>query len=92
MSLVPGEQRTLTEIESGLRKSDPELAAMFARLPDGRARTPCRRRASIVILVAICTLFFLCLAIALVAAAHAGTRTGGLSPYPGHGSAHSALP
>lgn len=92
MSLVPGEQRTLTEIESGLRKSDPQLAAMFVRLADSRARTPCWRRASIVFLVVICTLFFLCLAIALVAAAHAGTRTGGLSPHPGHGSGYSTSP
>lgn len=30
MGLAPGEQRTLTEIESQLRKTDPDLAAAFA--------------------------------------------------------------
>ena len=30
MSLPPGEQRTLVEIENQLRESDPGLAAMFA--------------------------------------------------------------
>jgi hypothetical protein len=30
MGLAPGEQRTLTEIESQLRRTDPDLAAAFA--------------------------------------------------------------
>lgn len=30
MSLAPGEQETLTEIENSLCRSDPRLAAMFA--------------------------------------------------------------
>ena len=30
MSLAPGEQQTLTEIESRLRRSDPKLAARLA--------------------------------------------------------------
>jgi hypothetical protein len=30
MGLAPGEQRTLTEIDSQLRKTDPDLAAAFA--------------------------------------------------------------
>ena len=30
MSLAPGEQETLTEIENSLCRSDPSLAAMFA--------------------------------------------------------------
>jgi len=30
MGLAPGEQRTLTEIDSQLRRADPNLAAAFA--------------------------------------------------------------
>jgi hypothetical protein len=30
MGLAPGEQRTLSEIESQLRRTDPDLAAAFA--------------------------------------------------------------
>jgi DUF3040 family protein len=30
MGLAPGEQRTLTEIESQLRRTDPDLTAAFA--------------------------------------------------------------
>jgi hypothetical protein len=30
MGLAPGEQRTLTEIESQLRRTDPDLAVAFA--------------------------------------------------------------
>lgn len=85
MSLAPGEQRTLSEIESRLRRSDPELAAMFERLDgDGIGqRSPlagpprCAQGLgvrSVVVLIAICALFVGCLAIALVAASDAGTR------------------
>lgn len=38
MSLAPGEQRTLTEIENHLRRSDPRLAAMFGLLAAGSVR------------------------------------------------------
>jgi hypothetical protein len=49
MGLAPGEQRTLTEIESQLRRTDPDLADAFAlfasqgirrRGPIGRFLTP----------------------------------------------------
>jgi hypothetical protein len=41
MSLAPGEQRRLTEIECQLNESDPGLAAMFARFAvEGRQQRP----------------------------------------------------
>jgi hypothetical protein len=63
---------------------------MFACLADGGTGTPACRRASIVFLITICTLFLVCLAGALVAASHAGTRPGGQSPHAGQAGASAA--
>jgi hypothetical protein len=98
MSLAPGEQRTLAEIESRLRESDPALAAMFSLLAetDRRKRPAAERlprhplgaagggRAIIVLTVGV--LFIIaCVTIAAVAAAHA------TSPHDGHGQGVSLV-
>lgn len=89
MSLAPGEQRSLAEIESQLSRSDPRLAKMFARFTaDGLhtrsllqlpPRSGLRRgaRARVVILVIVSmTLFIMCVAVAVSIATH-GAQPGG---------------
>ena len=93
MSLAPNEQRRLTEIEDQLRRSDPRLAAMFARFSDGTRRTPralMRRlgcspeqagRVRIIVLVVLgVALFIACVAIAVTMASHASLLQGGHGP------------
>ena len=92
MSLAPGEQRTLAEIESHLCRSDPVFAAMFSLLAEADTRKrPVRERlprhppgaadgARAIIVLAVGVLFLIaCVAMAAVAAAHA------TSPQDGHG-------
>ena len=92
MSLAPGEQRTLAEIESCLCRSDPGLAAMFNVLArtDPRKR-PARERlrrhafgpassARMIIVLAVGAAFLIaCLVIAVLAATHSAP------PQHGHG-------
>jgi hypothetical protein len=93
MSLKPGEQRTLAEIESRLRSSDPELVVMFTRLARGdrrwaslTERVPLRRpekgsRARTVILLAVgAVLLAAFIAVAVATAGHAGPQRGGHPP------------
>lgn len=90
MSLAPGEQQRLTEIESQLRRSDPGLAVMLARFAthDGQERPvlscqpgrPPERRspARMLILIAtVVTLIITCAAMAVTAASHADRARGG---------------
>ena len=93
MSLAPGEQQRLTEIEDQLRRSDSGLAAMFARFPAGakRARpalmqlrgcSPGRAgRVRMIILIALgAALFIACIVVALSMASHVSQLQGGYSP------------
>jgi hypothetical protein len=103
MSLAPGEQRTLSEIERQLCRSDPELAAMFEfasyRLPQPwcasqRSRQPGWSLPSVrmIILIALgAALLVACLAIALVAASHAIPQWSGRIPGAALGGSYSAL-
>lgn len=92
MSLAPGEQRTLAEIESRLCGSDPAFAAMFTVLADVHTgKPPARERlprhalgaadsARAIVVLAVGVIFLVvCVAMAVVAAAHAA------SPLDGHG-------
>jgi hypothetical protein len=101
MSLVPGEQRTLTEIERKLGKSDPGLAAMLVRFTTestpnrGLLWRPPRRGpgkgncARMFLLVATgLTLLMASIAIALVAVSHSGPPTRGHNPGPSPVSAY----
>jgi len=104
MSLKPREQRTLAEIESQLRRSDPELDVMFTRLARGDrrwaslvGRHPLRRprrgsRARTVILVTLgAILLIACIATAVATAGHAvPQRAGYPSPGGSRAGAHSA--
>jgi DUF3040 family protein len=89
MGLVPGEQRTLAEIESQLRRSDPRLAVMFASFAaDGARRRPLRDRLAarrpaslsrarlIVLIVTSVTLIVTCVAVAIAATSR--TAPGGV--------------
>jgi hypothetical protein len=92
MSLAPGEQRTLAEIESQLRTSDPRLAAMFTRFAAMRARRrPFRGRLSRwapgpdgrarIILVAVSVALLIACAIAgVIATSHASPLRAGHAP------------
>ncbi len=104
MSLKPREQRTLAEIESRLRRSDPELVVMFTRLARGdrrwasiMGRHPLRRprqgsRARTVILITLgAILLIACIAMAVATAGHAVPRRGAYPPATGsRAGAHSA--
>jgi len=92
MSLAPGEQRTLAEIESDLCGSDPAFAAMFTVLADVHTGEPPAREclprhafgatdsARAIIVLAVGMLFLIaCVTMAVVATAHA------TSPQDGHG-------
>lgn len=77
MGLAPGEQRTLTEIESQLRRTDPDLAATFAlfasqgfeqRGPMGGFLTPWAMRRGRVIRItalAVVAALLTCLAVSI---------------------------
>jgi hypothetical protein len=75
MGLAPGEQRTLTEIESHLRRTDPDLAAAFAlfssqgsqrRGPIGGFLTPwVMRRGRIIRITVVVALLAACLAVGI---------------------------
>lgn len=103
MSLKPREQRTLAEIESQLRRSDPELVVMFTRLARGdrrwasiMGRHPLRprqgSRARTVILITLgAVLLIACVAMAVATAGHAVPRRGGYPSSAGsRAGAHSA--
>ena len=105
MSLKPREQRTLAEIESQLRRSDPELVVMFTRLARGdrrwaslKERLPLRRperssRARTVILLAVgAVLLAALIAVAVVTsgAGNAVPQRGGYRPAAGRTGTHSA--
>lgn len=90
MSLAPGEQRTLAEIESSLCSSDPAFAAMFTVLADVHTGKPPAREclprralraadgARAVIVLAVGVLFLIaCVTMAVVAATHAASPRGG---------------
>jgi hypothetical protein len=92
MSLPPGEQRTLAEIESRLCESDPAFAAMFSLLAeaDSRKRPALERppRHTLgaadgtwaIIVLAVGVIFLIaCVTMTVVAASHAGP------PQDGHG-------
>jgi hypothetical protein len=80
MSLAPGEQRALAEIESRIRRSDPSLAALFTLLSgaDARKRPGCEfpprrspelrgRTRALFLLVASATLLVACIAMTMAA-------------------------
>jgi hypothetical protein len=92
MSLASGEQRTLAEIESRMRESDPAFAAMFTLLADADTRKrPAREclpqrplgpddSARIIIVLAVAVIFLItCIVMAVVAASHVAP------PQDGHG-------
>jgi hypothetical protein len=89
MSLAPGEQRTLAEIESRLGRSDPQLVAMFDRFtvedtPKGSALRPMLRcppgpggRARLIILIVVSvTLLAASLAVGMIAASRTAPPPG----------------
>lgn len=93
MSLAPGEQRTLAEIESHLCRSDPAFAAMFSMLAEADPRKrpapePWPRRmlgaadgARAIIVLAVGVIFLIaCITTAVVAASHASPPRGGHGP------------
>jgi hypothetical protein len=97
MGLAPGEQRTLTEIESQLRRADPSLAAAFAlfasqglqrRGPLGRFLAPWTTRHRRVIRITVLTVVAVlaaCLAVGIYLACHqAGAHVpgSGTTPFP----------
>lgn len=95
MSLAPGEQRTLTEIENHLRRSDPRLVAMFGLLSAGGVRPVMRpsstelqgphgRPRLIILAVVGMALIIACIAMAMNSASHA------VSAHAGHGPGTSS--
>lgn len=96
MSLAPGEQRSLAEIESHLRRTDPVLVAMFThftagsleeRPPHTRARRRVQgRRARMIILVAL-SLALIAASIAVAVAVAVAPRQVRW-PAQGHGGAY----
>lgn len=89
MSLAPGEQRTLAEIESRLGRSDPQLVAMFDRftVEDTSKESALRRmlrsspgpggRVRLIILVVVSvTLLVASIAVAMVAASRTAPSPG----------------
>ena len=103
MSLKPGEQRTLAEIENQLRSSDPELVVMFTRLARGdrrwaapKERLPPRHpergsRARTVILLAVgAVLLAAFIAVAVVTAGHPVPQRDGHPPAAGRTGTHPA--
>lgn len=90
MSLAPNEQRTLTEIENRLRRSDPRLAAMFGLLTTGGVRCVMQPspadgprshgRARMIILGAVGVALVIACVLMAVISAHTGTP-----PIGGHG-------
>jgi len=92
MSLAPGEQRTLAEIESDLCGSDPAFAAMFTVLADVHTGEPPAREclprhafgatdsARAIIVLAVGMLFLIaCIVTAVITTSHA------TPPHDGHG-------
>jgi hypothetical protein len=97
MGLAPGEQRTLTEIESQLHRTDPNLAATFAlfasqdlrrRGPLGRFLTSWtmrHRRAIRITVLALVAALAACLAVCIYLACHhvgAHVPGSGTPPFP----------
>ncbi len=93
MSLAPGEQRALTEIESRLRESDPQLDAMFARFaskgPRGRGEArellsswrsfPTELTRIIAVAVGV-ALLIACAIAGAISTSHAGPSQGNFGP------------
>jgi Protein of unknown function (DUF3040) len=96
MSLAPGEQQTLTAIESQLQRSDPGLAAMFAAFSSQVVRrqgpvrellSPWRPRSKrvlrIVLLAVLAGLLVLGIVLGFLVTSHAGPPDGTFVPVPG---------
>jgi hypothetical protein len=93
MSLAPDEQRTLTQIENELSRSDPRLAAMFTRFSAEHTRTrhllgalprygprPGGRARMIILIAASLTLLIACVSVAVVVASRPAQPRGGSGP------------
>jgi Protein of unknown function (DUF3040) len=96
MGLAPGEEQTLTEIESRLRRSDPGLAAMFTAFssqvvcrqgPVRELLSPWRpgskRVLRSVLLASLAALLVLGIVLGFLVTSHAGPPAGTTVPVPG---------
>jgi hypothetical protein len=95
MSLAPGEQETLTEIENSLCRSDPRLAAMFAVFSrqifgrQGPVREllspwrPSSRRFMKLLLLAVAIMCLCAIVAGIVMTSHGGVPPGASVPVSG---------
>lgn len=95
MSLAPGEQETLTEIENSLCRSDPRLAAMFAVFsrqifgrqgPVRELLSPWRPRSRQIMKIVLLVVAIICVfavIVGIVMASHGGLPNGTSVPVSG---------